>query len=83
MHTNIHIIEVPEGKDREKRAENICEDIIAGKLPEHRTGNSEPSLGKQRVPGNINPRWNTLKHIVIKLTKIKHKDKILKVTREK
>ena len=37
----------------------------------------------QRVPGRINPRRNTPRHIVIKLTKIKHKDKILKVTREK
>ena len=25
----------------------------------------------QRVPGRINPRGNTLRHIVIKLTKIK------------
>ena len=37
----------------------------------------------QRVPGRINPRRNTLRHIVIKLTKIKDKDKILKATREK
>ena len=32
----------------------------------------------QRVPGRINPRMNTPRHIVIKLTKIKDKDKILK-----
>ena len=37
----------------------------------------------QRVPGRINPRRNKLKHIVIKLTKIKCRDKILKGTREK
>ena len=37
----------------------------------------------QRVPGRINPRRNKLKHIVIKLTKIKYRDKILKATREK
>ena len=37
----------------------------------------------QRVPGRINPRKNTPRHIVIKLTKIKDKDKILKATREK
>ena len=36
-----------------------------------------------RVPGRINPRRNTPRHIVIKLTKIKDKDKILKATREK
>ena len=37
----------------------------------------------QRVPGRINPRRNTPRHIVIKLTKIKNKDKILKATRKK
>ena len=36
----------------------------------------------QRVPGRINPRRNTPRHIVIKLAKIKDKDKRLK-TREK
>ena len=30
----------------------------------------------QRVPGKINPRKNTLRHIVVKMTKIKDKDKI-------
>ena len=38
---------------------------------------------KNRVPGRINPRKNTPRHIVTKLTKIKHKDKIIKTTREK
>ena len=37
----------------------------------------------QRVSGRINPRRNTLRHIVIKLTKIKDKDRILKAAREK
>ena len=32
----------------------------------------------QKVPDRINPRRNTMRHIVIELTKIKDKDKILK-----
>ena len=32
----------------------------------------------QRVPNRINPRQTTPKHILIKLTKIKHKEQILK-----
>ena len=36
-----------------------------------------------RVPCRINPRRNTPRHILIKLTKIKDKEKILKATREK
>ena len=39
--------------------------------------------GVQRAPGRINPRRNTPRHTVIKLIKIKDKDKILKETREK
>ena len=37
----------------------------------------------QRVPNRINPRQNTPRHILIKLTKIKHKEKMLKPAREK
>ena len=37
----------------------------------------------QRVPNRINPKWNTPRHILIKLTKTKHKDQILKAAREK
>ena len=37
----------------------------------------------QRVPYRINPRRNMPKHTLIKLTKTKHKEKILKATRGK
>ena len=37
----------------------------------------------QRVPNRIYPRQNTTRHIFIKLTKIKHKEQILKASREK
>ena len=51
-----------------------------------------PTMGKeivnqvqeaQRVPSRINPRMNTQRHLVIKMTKAKDKDKLLKATREK
>ena len=37
----------------------------------------------QRVPYRINPRRNTPRHILIKLSKIKYKEKTLKAAREK
>ena len=37
----------------------------------------------QRVPYRINPRRNMQRHILIKLPKIKYKEKILKAAREK
>ena len=37
----------------------------------------------QRVPNRMNPRQNNPRNIVIKLTKIEHKEQILKAAREK
>ena len=37
----------------------------------------------KRVPYRINPRRNMTRHILIKLSKIKYKEKILKAVREK
>ena len=37
----------------------------------------------QRVPNSINSRRNTPRHILIKLTKIKHKEQIIKAARGK
>ena len=37
----------------------------------------------QRIPYRISPRRNTARHLLIKLTKIKYKEKILKATKEK
>ena len=37
----------------------------------------------KRVPNRINPRQNTPRHILMKLTNIKHKEQILKAASEK
>ena len=46
-------------------------------------GNSQSSPRGQRVPYRINPRRNTPRHILIKLTKTKSKERLLKAAREK
>ena len=81
--TNICITGVPEGKEREKGPEKIFEEIIAESFPNMGKEIVNKVQKAQRVLGRINPRRNTLRHIVIKLTKIKDKDKTLKATREK
>ena len=81
--TNIRIIGVPEGEEREKGPEKIFEEIIAENFPNMGKKIVNQVLEAERVPGKINPRRNTLRHIVIKLMKIKDRDKILKATREK
>ena len=37
----------------------------------------------QTVPNKLDPKKNTLRHIIIKLPKIKYKERILKAAREK
>ena len=37
----------------------------------------------QRVPKKLDPRWNTPRHIIITLPKIKQKERILKAARGK
>ena len=76
--TNICIIGVPEGEERKKGPEKILEEIVAENFPNMGKEIVKQVQGAQRMPGRNTPR-----HIVIKLTKIKYKDKILKATREK
>ena len=80
---NIRIIGVPEGEEREKGPEKIFEEIIVENFPNMGKEIATQVQEVQRVPDRINPRRNTPRHIVIKLTKIKDKEKLLKATREK
>ena len=71
--TNIHIIAVPEGEEREKGPEKIFEEIIVENFPNMGKEIATQVQEAQRVPSRINPRRNTLRHIIIKLTKSKTK----------
>ena len=79
-HYNIRIIGVPE-EDKKKDREKILEEIIVENFP--KIGKEIITQETQRVPNRINPRRNTPRHILIKLTKIKHKEQTLKAAREK
>ena len=81
-HTNIRIIGVPEEEEKKKGTEKIFEEIIVENFPN--MGKEIVNLVQeaQRVPYRINPRRNTPRHILIKLSKIKYKEKILKAARK-
>ena len=68
---------------REKRPEKIFEEIIAENFLNKGKEIVNQDQEAERVLGGINPRGNTRRHLVIKLTKIKDKGKIVKATREK
>ena len=71
------------GEEREKGTEKIFEDITAENFPGMRKEPLTQIQEAQQVPYKINPRRNTPRHILIKLTKIKDKEKILKAARGK
>ena len=81
--TNICIIGVPEGEERERGPEKIFEEIIVENFTNTGKEIATQVQEAQRVPYRINPRRNTPRHILIKLSKIKYKEKILKAAREK
>ena len=74
---------MPEGEEREKGTEKIFQEIIAKNFPNMGKEPLTQIWEVQQVPYKINPRRNTLRYILMKLTKIKDKEKILKAAREK
>ena len=72
--TIIRILGAPEEEEKKKRYEKICEEIIVENFPNKEKERVSQVREAQRVPYRINPRRNMPRHIVIKLTKTKHKE---------
>ena len=80
---NIQIIGVLEEEDERKWHEEIFEEIIIENFPKIGKKITTQVQKAQRVPYRINSRRNPSRHILIELTKIKHKEQTLKAAREK
>ena len=72
-HTNIWIIGVTEEEEKKKVCQKIFEEIIGENIPNMEKEIINQVQEVQRVPYRINPRRNMPRHIIIQLTKIKHK----------
>ena len=81
--TNIQIIGVPKEEEKKKGYKKIFEEIIVENFPNMGKEIVNHIQEVQRVPYRINPRRNMPRHILTKLTKIKHKERILRAAREK
>ena len=81
--TNILIIGVPEEEEIKKGIEKIFEEIIVENFPYMGKEVVNQVQEVQRAPCRIKPRTNMPRHILIKLSKIIYKEKILKAAREK
>ena len=74
--TNIRIIGVPEKEGKNKSYEKNFKQIIVENSPNMEKEILNQVQEVQRVPYKINPTRNMPRHILIKLTKIKHKKNI-------
>ena len=81
--TNIRNIGVPEEEEKNKGTEKIFKEIIVKNFPNMGKEIVDQVQEAQRVPYRINPRRNMPRHMLIKLSKIKYKETILKAAREK
>ena len=83
-HSNIQIIGVPEGEEQEQEVENVFESIMKENVPNPaKEIDFQEVREAKRVPKKLNPRRKTPRHIIIRLPKIKDKERILKEARGK
>ena len=73
----------PRRRRQKKGYEKVLEEVIVENFPKMGKEIATQIQETQRVSNRTNPRQNTPRHILIKLTKIKHKEQILKVAKEK
>ena len=82
--SDTQIVEVPEGEEEEQKIRNLFEQIVKENFPNlAKEIDFQEVQEAQRVPKKLDPKRNTPWHIIIKLPKIKDKERILKAAREK
>ena len=74
---------VPEGEEREKGPKKIFEEIIVENFPNMGKERATQVQEAQRVPYRIKPRRNKPPLKIIKLSKIKYKEKNIKSNKGK
>ena len=80
--SNIQILAVP-GEEQQQEIENLFEQIMKENFPNlAKEIVSQEVQEAQRVPRKLHPKRNTRRHNIIRLPKIKDKERILKAARE-
>ena len=75
---------MPEGEEEEQEIENLFDKTMKENFPNlAKEIDFQKVQEAQRVPKKLDPRRNTPRHIIIKLPRIKDKERILKAAREK
>ena len=75
---------MPEEEEEEQKIEHLFEKIMKENFPNLAEEIDFQEVKEaQRVPKKLDPRKHTPRHIIITLPRIKDKERILKVAREK
>ena len=74
---------VPEGEEEEQEIKNLFEKLMKEIFPNLVKEIDIQVQKAQRVLNKLDPNRTTPRHIIIKMTKVKDKEKTLKVSREK
>ena len=81
-YNNIHIMGIPEGKESKQGIKNIFEEIMSKNFP-NLGKEKDTQVQEAQTPNNLEPKRPAPRHIIIKVTRHKDKERILKATREK
>ena len=69
-HNNIHIMGTLE-EEREQGIENLFEEIMTKTFPNLVKEKDTQVQEAQRVPNNLDPKRPTMRHIIMKMTRLK------------
>ena len=72
---------MPEGEEEEQEIENLLEKIMKESFPNLVKVIDIQVQEAQRVPNKMDPKRTTPRHIIIKIPKVKNKERILKAAR--
>ena len=81
--TVIWVIGAPEEEEKKERHWEIFWRNYTWNFPNMGKGTVNQVQEVPKVPYRINPKRNIPRHTLVKLTEIKHKERILKIVREK
>ena len=82
-HSNILMNGVPEGEEKEQGFVNVFEKIMKENFPNLVKGIDMQVQEAQRVSNKLDAKRPTPRHVIIKMPKVKDKERIVKATREK
>ena len=74
---------MPEGEEEKQETENLFEKIMKENFPNLAKEIDIQVQEAQRVPNKLDPKRTTPRHIIIKMPKVKDKERILKAARER